>query len=126
MKGIILIVITVTLLAACNKDEPKPSELLLNEWTRLYEASDTTFHVKLTFRGNGTFSWEMIDVVPTHTNSAGEFTATDDEITLFNDLDCDSEGIYSYSIVNDELEITLVSDDCNARTHGFSGVWEIY
>ncbi|MBN1926124.1 MAG: hypothetical protein JW798_09830 [Prolixibacteraceae bacterium] len=121
-----VVLVGIFLLTRCKSDTKEPAELLVDEWQKLYEAVDTSFNVKLTFRDDGTFSWDMIDVVPNHTNSGGEYTATNTEFTLFNDADCDGEGVYKYSISGDQLTITKVSDDCDPRSPAFTGVWDKY
>ncbi|MCF8357173.1 MAG: DUF2314 domain-containing protein [Prolixibacteraceae bacterium] len=129
MKGILffgVILCSIIVLTQCKSDTQEPADLLVDEWQKLYEATDTSFHVKLTFRDDGTFSWDMIDVVPGHTNSGGEYTATNSEFTLINDPDCDGEGVYGYAVANDQLTVTKISDDCDPRSPAFTGVWEKY
>ena len=76
------------LVLGCQKDEQKNSALLINSWTRLYQASDASFNVKLSFNADGSFSWEMIDIVPTHSNSYAEYIASETEITISSDPEC--------------------------------------
>lgn len=123
LLGIVAIIIGLSF-ANCKQSEPSAKDLLIDSWTKLYEASDTSFHVNLTFKSDGTFTWEMIDVVPNHTNSGGEFTATDSEFTLTVDPDCDGIGKYAYTIEDDVLTISMTDDDCEARAPAFEGIWE--
>ena len=48
------------------------------------------------------------------------------EQIYFNDTDgnmCNSTGIYSYNIYKDTLNFRLVTDDCEGRINGISGLW---
>lgn len=124
MKKAYLFVCFSSILFTCQKDELKASEMLLSSWTRFYAASDASFNVKLTFNKAGTFSWELMQNVPTHSNSYAQFSATENEITISNDPECPEAGLYTYSIKGNQLTITLVSDGCSQRSPAFSGVWE--
>ena len=45
---------------------------------------------------------------------------------LFNDIGgniCGETGIYNYDINNDTLKFSLVSDVCEGRINGMSGLW---
>ena len=45
---------------------------------------------------------------------------------LFNDMGgniCGETGIYNYDINNDTLKFSLVSDVCEGRINGMSGLW---
>jgi hypothetical protein len=45
---------------------------------------------------------------------------------LFNDIGgniCDETGIYNYDLNNDTLKFSLVSDVCEGRINGMSGLW---
>ena len=45
---------------------------------------------------------------------------------LFNDIGgnkCDEAGIYNYDINKDTLKFSLVSDVCEGRINGMSGLW---
>ena len=44
----------------------------------------------------------------------------------FNDIKgnvCNSTGIYSYYIYKDTLKFSVVTDDCEGRINGISGLW---
>ncbi len=123
---LLLLFFTTIFFAGCDKDTPKNSELLIGSWTKFYVSSDTSFNVKMTFNDNGTFTWEMLEVVSTHLNSYLDYFATETDIELINDPECgvDIEGKYSYNITEDKLKISLVSDECSQRISGFSGEWK--
>ena len=106
------------------KNEPNSWVALAGSWTKTYAASDTTFEVKLTFAENGDFSWEMIEVVPNHSNASGKFAATMEKIVYWQDTDCGDNGYYSYSIEELQLTIAVIDDLCNERTPAMVGVWE--
>ncbi len=122
---IILLSLAMSIISSCKKDDDDDndnSKSLINSWTKLMVA-DTNFNVKLTFNGNGTFTWTMIDSVPGHTNSGGEFSYNETQITYFNDPDCTSNGIYDYVICENKLILILVEDNCTPRIPAIIGVW---
>ena len=121
--AILFVTIIVLVCVGCNDE---PVETLYDSWAKLYEATDTSFMVNLTFKEDGTFTWTMIEEVPNHTNSGGEFEATSTEFTLTVDPDCDGIGKYAYRIENEQLTIEMLEDDCEPRAPAFIGVWEKY
>ncbi|MDA3927641.1 MAG: hypothetical protein PF541_01690 [Prolixibacteraceae bacterium] len=100
-----LIIVLTFLYTSCKKDSSNQGELLIDSWSKLYVASDTSFNVNLTFNTDGTFTWEMIDVVSNHSNSGGEYTATETDFTLTVDPDCDGIGKYAYTLDGDQLTV---------------------
>jgi hypothetical protein len=111
-------------LMSCKKDEDQKSDIS-GTYTRTQVEATYDFQVKLTFSSNGTFTWEPIGTVEGHTASGASYELlSDTQLRIFNDSDCDSEGVYAYELANNKLTLTHITDACTPRIKGMEGEWQ--
>ena len=108
----------------CDCTDPADEEIF-GLWERtVTDDEDQTFDVMILFEQNGDFSFLLAENAEGHNNSYAEFEIDQTQITITNDSDCGSDGIYSYDLSDDELILTAGSDECSQRKVMIEAEWE--
>lgn len=106
---------------ACKKDT-NDDPTILGSWV-MNIGEEKNIPVQLSFFANDFFEWIPLVPTDTHTRSAANYTFADGVLTIMNDPDCPENGEYKLSLQGSQLEITLISDDCEPRVSGLQGTW---
>ncbi|MCX6244364.1 MAG: hypothetical protein NTU98_06620 [Bacteroidetes bacterium] len=115
---IILVAIIAAGIFACSKkssdDSSSTPSTLVGIWTRMYQGQTMTIVINADATYSGT--WGPISL-PTgiYTLSGNTFTVQDQE--------CSNQGHYSYTLANNVLVLTLVSDICDGRYQMVPGTY---
>jgi hypothetical protein len=95
---------------------------IVGTWTRTVYAPDLPFTAELTFRRDGSFSFDVVDKVPGHTDSGGTYERTERGVVL-HDSDTPDPGRYAVDLFDDRLVLTTATDRFRPRAMAISGVW---
>jgi hypothetical protein len=107
--ALIIVVVLIAGMAACSKKSTsdKPSNTsYVGTWTRIYLGEN----LKVVIKNDGTSSgtWGTISL------PSGHYTCTGNVLSFTDDV-CPNAGKYTFTISNDVLTMTLVSDSCDGR-----------
>ena len=98
-------------------------EAVMGSWQKTVTEQGNTYRVKLSMDLEGVLKWEMIDIIPGHTNSLVSYVASGNTIVIYNDPECNGNGYFNYAVNGNELTCTYLKDQCPPRTQSFSGTW---
>ena len=108
-------------------DDNSSNSSIVGEWSHTIENINVT--VKMNLISEGTFKAE-ITVDNEHHIRTGTYTVSDNKITFNDDPNsgssCTNPGIYNYSLNENQLTFTLVSDDsdaCDGRKRMIIATW---
>lgn len=123
----ILFMIFAVVILSCTKEKiVTPEHTIFGSWTRaITDTEGVQFNAELKINTDNSFEFILLEEVPGHTNSSGEFTLSDDIFTIINDTDCDSDGVYEFVVTDEKLALVVVMDDCAPRVVAIQGVWGI-
>ena len=97
---------------------------LSGTYTRMMQYGGISYNVELQFADDGTFSWSPVDSIPGHTPSTAKYEKkNDNQIRIYDDVDCGTEATYSYTVTSDNLTLTADTDDCTPRVIALTGLW---
>ena len=116
MKRAILLLFACILMISfegCKKKSDSTTNPLIGSWTN----SSSGVTITVTFADGGALS-----VLIGTTSVTGTYSTSGNILTI-NTSDCSHPGTYSYSISGSSATITLISDDCSARSSSVQGVW---
>ena len=129
MRNFILLCIMVALCSLngccpCIFSKTSP-ELVDTSWTRVNkDDAGLTFKVRMDFYFDH-YDFSLMEKAEGHTDSTAVIDVSPVEIIITEDADCPgANGIYAWSIKNDVLLLTKVSDTCEGRVKAIEGRWE--
>lgn len=121
---IIILSIAAVVLVSCGNDVSGPEPSIYGSWVRLItDSQGVQFNAEMDIKTDGSFDFILLQDVPGHTNTSGEFTLDGDVFTVGSDKDCNSDGVYKYTVTNKELTFVVVQDACAPRVLDLQGTW---
>ncbi len=118
-------VLIITASLFCSREKIiNPQDTIYGSWVRrITDTQNQQFDAELKINTNNTFDFILLQNVPGHNNSTGQFTLTDDIFTVINDADCGVDGVYQYVVSDEKLAFIVVTDACAPRQLVLQGVW---
>ncbi len=118
-------VLTFSFFACETEDDVTAPEVTIEgSWVRdITDTQGLNFTAELKFNGDNTYDFILLTDAPGHTNSTAEFTFSNDQMTIINDVDCGVDGVYNVAISSIALTLTAVDDECAPRQAAIEGIW---
>jgi hypothetical protein len=118
------VILTVFFLS-CTREKIVFSEsTVYGSWVRLVtDSQEVQFNAELKIKTDDSFDFILLEDVPGHSNSSGEFTLSGDIFTVINDADCGVDGVYEFVVSDKKLAFVAVADECAPRVIVLQGVW---
>jgi len=95
-------------------------------WTRTIRDGEIRFKARLYFHSE-TFDFVLLEEVPGYGDSTGKLEVDGYRFKLNDDGDCPGEdGIYSWEIRDNRLQIEGIKDECEMRADSLIGEWDLF
>jgi hypothetical protein len=100
------------------------NELENTSWTRTNtDDAQLSFKVKMDFYSDH-YDFLLLEEAEGHTNSTAKIRISTGEFEIVEDADCtEPDAKYSWSIENDVLTLTKITDVCEGRSKAIEGQW---
>ena len=130
MRGIsialLLVVTLVAFAAGCGSSAGTPTTAsggdITGIWTRVLSTGQFQASIKLTVNQDKTFALESFEYNPSFANVSGQCILTNDSIS-FSGAYCPEYGLYSFSINDNRLSLSVDHDSCIKRMLTIGGTW---
>lgn len=122
LAGMILL---LAFMAACNKNDDNDADsfnTVIGSWARYIEQEDTAYWAETRFNEDGSYQFTILDTVPGHSNSEGNFTFSGNILTLQDDI-CSGNGVYTVQFGLPNMSLEKKSDTCEERASSLNGNW---
>ena len=118
-------ILFTAVILSCTKEKIVASDnSIYGSWERLIiDTHGVHFNAELKIKTDNTFEFILLETVPGHSNSSGEYTMNENNFTVINDADCGVDGNYEYVVSENKLAFVAVADDCAPRVAAMQGVW---
>jgi hypothetical protein len=108
-------------ISGCKKDKEKG---LAGTYRHSQLINSISYEIELQLTSDGLLIWTPVDTIPGHTASEVSYEElSGGQFRIFNDNDCGTEAVYSFTLNGDTLTNTAVTDDCPPREAAMSGQW---
>jgi hypothetical protein len=118
-------ILTIIALLSCTRETiVTPEDTIFGTWLRrITDAQNQQFDAELIIKSDNTFDFILLQTVPGHNNSSGQFTLKGEFFTVINDVDCGVDGTYQFVVSDTKLAFVAVADACAPRQLVLQGVW---
>jgi len=122
----LLIFCLVIFVFSC-KDDPKDEEVPATPpwglWTHTFTGT-TPITAELQLReAEGKYVWVVLDTVSGIGNDIGSVVVSDNQAGFYNNGNCWETGIYEFTVKNNILNFSMVSDSCPGRMEKLKTAW---
>jgi hypothetical protein len=125
---VLTIILLVQFLISCQEDSDcnDPSvESIKGLWQRnVTDDAGLTFDVYIMFEDNDTYAFLLAEPAEGHTNSYAKYRIADGNLEIYDDSDCEINGLYEFSVQNNKLILTKINDDCEPRLKMLEAEWQ--
>ena len=122
------IILLLQFLISCEEDcdcnEPT-SESIKGLWERtVTDDAGLTFDVYIMFEDDDTYAFLLAEPAEGHTNSYAKYRIIEGNLEIYDDSDCELNGIYEFTVKNNNLMLNHINDDCEPRLKMLEAEWQ--